>query len=118
MASYSKEKLSGSTNGKQIKITATAAGSAVTIHTAQSGTDYFDEIWIYATNNDSSPVTLTLLYGGTTDPDDYISITIPAESGLTLVVGGLILQNSLVVKGFADVANKISVSGFVNRVSA
>lgn len=99
-------------------MTATAAGSAVTIHTAQSGTTYFDEVWIYATNNDTSPVTLTLLYGGTADPDDYISITIPAESGLTLVVGGLILQNSLIVKGFADVANKISVSGFVNRVSA
>ena len=118
MASYSKEKLSGSTNGNQIHITATAAGSAVTIHTAQSGTTYFDEVWIYATNNDHTPVQLSILYGGTTDPDDYINITIPAESGLTLVVPGLILQNSLVVKAFANVADKISLSGFVNRVSA
>ena len=118
MASYSKEKLSGSTNGKQIHISATVAGSAVTIHTAQSGTTYFDEIWVYATNNEASPVTLTILFGGTADPDDYLTITIPSESGLTLVVPGLILQNSLIVKGFADVADKISISGFVNRVSA
>ena len=118
MAIYSKEKLSGTTNGKQIKVTATVAGSAITIHTAQSGTTYFDEVWIYATNNDQTPVELTILYGGTTDPDDYITITIPSESGLTLVTPGLILQNSLIVKAFAGVANKISLSGFVNRVSA
>ena len=117
-ATYTKEKLSGCTNGKQLIIDQTVAGSAVTIHTAQSGTDYFDEVWVYATNNDDVPVVLTILFGGTTDSDDYITMTIPSKSGLTLVTPGLILQNSLVVKGFAGVTEKISVSGFVNRVSA
>jgi len=118
MPSYTKEKLSGCTNGKQIHIDGTTAGAAVTIHTAQAGTTYFDEVWVYATNNDTTPVVLTILFGGTGDPDDYITVTIPSKRGLYLVVPGLILQNSLIVKAFAGVADKISISGFVNRVSA
>jgi len=116
MATLTKMALSGSTNGKNIKITANVIGSAVTIHTAQVGTSNFDEIWLWAVNTSSSDVALTIAYGGVSDPDDFIVNTIPAKSGFILILPGIILQNELIVKAFAATANVINVNGFVNRI--
>lgn len=117
MASFTKLKLSGSTDGKQIKVAATAT-PGTTIHTAVSGTSDYDEIWLYVTNNHTAAVALTIEFGGTTSPDDLIQQSIPAKTGLYLLVPGLVLQNSAVVKAFAGTTNVISVSGWVNRIAA
>jgi len=117
MATYSKELLSGSTNGKNIKVAATAT-AGTTIHTATSGTSNLDEIWLYACNTDSTDRKLTIEYGGATSPDELTEITITAEAGWVLVCPGLLLQNSLVVKAFAAAANVVNINGFVNRVTA
>ena len=117
MATFSKQLLSGGTNGKNIKVVATAT-AGTDIHTAVSGTSDMDEIWLYACNTDSSDVKLTIEYGGTTSPDDLTEVTISAESGWTLVCPGLLLQNSLVVKAFAASANVIEINGYVNRITA
>jgi len=116
MATFSKQLLSGSTNGTAIKVAATATAGTL-IHTAVSGTASFDEIWVYAYNSSASAVVLTMEYGGVTSPDNQIKISIPATSGLTTVVPGLLLQNSLVVRAFAATANVITLSGYVNRVA-
>ncbi len=116
MATYSKLVLSGSTNGRPIKVVATAT-PGTTIHTAVSGTTSFDEIWLYAINTDVASITLTIEFGGTSAPDDQIIAAIPAQQGLTLIVPGLVLNNSLVVKAFAGTANKIVILGFVNRIT-
>ncbi|HEY1191392.1 MAG TPA: hypothetical protein VGE74_27405, partial [Gemmata sp.] len=81
MASYSREKLSGSTNGKPIKVAATAT-AGTTIHTAQSGATGWDEIYCWVTNTSASAVNLTIEFGGTTDPDNLIvkQLSIPANS--------------------------------------
>lgn len=115
MASYSKVKLSGGTNGKNIKVVATTTPGD-TIHTAVSGTTSLDEIWLYATNSDTVARKLTIEFGGTTAPDDTIEITIQGESGPVLIVPGWLLQNALVVKAFAATANVILINGFVNRI--
>ena len=115
MATYSKQKLSGSTDGKGIKVTQTATAGD-TIHTAHA-TD-LDEIWIYAVNSSGNDVKLTLEWGEATAPDGNIEVVIPAENGLVLVVPGLLLTNSLVVKAFADTANVLLIHGFVNRITA
>ena len=115
MATYSKQLLSGSTNGKQIKV-ATTSSSGTLIHTAVSGTTGLDEVWLYAMNTDTTSRKLTIQWGGTTSPDDLIELTIPAESGYTLVVPGLLIQNSLVIRAFAATANVIVIGGYVNRV--
>lgn len=115
-ASVSKVLLDGSTNGKPIKVGATAT-PGTTIHTAVSGTTNLDEIWIWANNTDTTVRKLTIEYGGTTSPDCTIEVGIPAESGLYLVVPGLLLQNSLVVRAFAAAANVVLISGFVNRIT-
>jgi hypothetical protein len=117
MATFTKNPLSGSTNGKQIKISATASGGANTIHTAVSGTAAWDEIWIYAYNDDTVVRNLVVLFGGTTEPDNKILIPIQPQSGRTLVVDGMLLQNSLVVKAYASQTNVVIVDGYVNSIT-
>lgn len=108
--------LSGSTNGKQIKVVATAT-AGTTIHTAAAGTGQIERIWLYAVNSSASPVKLTLEWGEATAPDGNIEITIQPESGYTLVTNGMPLQNSLVVKAFADTASVILINGYIITLS-
>ena len=117
MATYSKQLLSGGTNGKNIEVAATSS-AGTTIHTAVSGTSDLDEVWLYACNTDSTDRKLTIEYGGTTSSDDLTEITITAEAGWVLVCPGLLLQNGLIVKAFAATANVININGFVNRITA
>jgi hypothetical protein len=118
MAVVVKRKLSGSTNGKPILVVQTAT-AGTTIHTAVAGTTAgtFDEIWLWAYNGHSAAVTLTVEFGGATVPDQNIIVALASKSGLQLIVPGLILQNEMVVKAFASVANVITISGFVNNIT-
>lgn len=115
MADFSKLKLSGSTNGRGIKLVPTATPGTL-LHTAVPELTSYDEIWLYMTNNHTADVAVTIEFGGTTNPDDRIQMTIPSKTGLYLVVPGLILTNSLIVRAYAATANVISVHGFVNRI--
>lgn len=113
MATITKVKLSASTNGRGIKVAATAtAGTAV--HTAHATA--LDEVTLYATNTDSVDRVLTIEWGGVTSPDDLIKMTIPAGETV-LVVPGLIVTGSVAVAAFAAAANVINVFGYVNRIS-
>lgn len=112
--SISKQKLSGSTDGRMVKVAATAS-AGTTIHTAHATA--LDEVWLWAVNSDTAARKLTIEYGGTSSPDDTIEVTIPAESGLVLIVPGFILTNSLVVKAFAAAANVVLIGGYVNRIA-
>lgn len=120
MASFSKLILSGSTDGRAIKVAATGT-PGTTIHTGSSVATTLDEIWLYAQNTDTTPRKLTIEWGGVSSPDDLIEITIPAESGLTLVAPGLLIKGNasaaLVVRAFAATANVVTIHGYVNRIS-
>ena len=117
MATFTKVLLSGSTNGRGVKVAATATAGTL-IHTAVTGTSSLDEIWLYAHNTSSSSVKLTLEWGGVTAPDDHIEINVGAEgTGLILVAPGILLQNALVVRAFAGTANVLNIFGYVNRIS-
>lgn len=120
MATFTKVALSGSTQGKPIKVAATAT-TGTTIHATGTSSSIIDEIWLYAYNSSTAYVTLTVEYGGTTAPDQNIKIDIPPTSGLTLVVPGLILTGTGAaannVTAFAGTANVITISGYVNRIS-
>lgn len=116
MSTFAKVILSGSTNGKNIKVGATST-PGTTIHTAVSGTDDKDEIWLWAMNTDTADILLTIEWGEATAPDGNLIATIPAQGNLLLVVPGLLLQNALAVKAFAGTTNKIVINGFVNRIS-
>jgi hypothetical protein len=120
MATFTKKKLSGSTDGMAIKVTGTSTAATVTVHTAVAGTTVgtFDEIWLYANNTSASAVKLTIEWGTATAADGNIEITVQPEAGLVTLIPGLILQNAKVVKAFAATADVILLTGFVNSISA
>lgn len=120
MATYTKVLLSGSTQGKPIKVAATSS-TGTTIHSTGTSSTTIDEIWLYSQNTSTSPVLLTVEYGGTTAPDQNIQVTVPPQSGLTLIVPGLVLTGTGAaannVTAFAGTANVLTISGYVNRIS-
>jgi len=120
MATFAKNRLSGSTDGLAIKVTGTSTAATVTVHTAVASTTAgtFDEIWLYANNTSASAVKLTLEWGTATAADGNIELTVQPEAGLVTVIPGLILQNAKVVKAFAATADVILLTGFVNAITA
>lgn len=120
MATYSKQILSGSTNGAPIKVAATSS-TGTTIHATGTSNTTIDEIWLYAYNSDSTARLLTIQFGGTAAPDNDIKISIPSQSGLILIVPGLILRGTgsaaTTVYAYAAAANVITLSGYVNRIA-
>lgn len=120
MATFTKVALSGSTQGKGIKVAQTAS-TGTTIHATGTSSSIIDEVWLYAYNSDSAAILLTIQFGGTTAVDNDIKITIPSQSGLTLVVPGLILTGTgaaaNTVYAYAGTANVVTLSGYVNRIS-
>jgi hypothetical protein len=122
MATYSKILLSGSTQGRAIKVAATTSGSAgTTIHTTGSSSSVLDELWLFATNSSSAAVALTIQWGGVTAVDNEIKITIPANAGLTLVVPGLPITGTgsagNTVAAYAATANVLTISGYIHRIA-
>jgi hypothetical protein len=118
MATVVKRKLSGSTDGMGILIDTTATvGTA--IHTAVAGTTAgtFDEIWLYGFNSHTSAVTLTIEFGDGSAPSHNIVVTLASNSGLQLLVPGLILQNAATVKAFASTTSVTTLSGWVNSIT-
>lgn len=120
MATFSKVLLSGSTQGKAIKVAATAS-TGTTIHATGTSSSIIDEVWLYAYNSSASAVVLTIQYGGTTAVDNDIKLSIPPTSGLTLVVPGLTLTGTgsaaNTVYAYAGTTNVITINGYVNRIT-
>ena len=109
--------ISGSMNGRGIKITGTGTVDANTIHTATSTAGVIDEVWLYCYNSDTSSRTLYLCLGGTTDPDDIVSISIPSKYNDILVLAGECFNGGVVLKAYASSANVLVIRGYVNRIS-
>lgn len=115
MATYAKFKLSGSTDGRFIKVTGTNLAGAVTVHTADPA--LLDEPVVSAWNTHTDDVTLTIRYG---HDDDLLSMIIPPNVGLVSVLpldSHQLLTNSLVIKAYASVADKIYLGGCIHRVT-
>lgn len=112
-----KRKLSGSTDGMGILVAATATPGTL-IHTAVAGTTAgtYDEIWLWAQNNATSDTLLTIEYGDATTSHN-IKVTIPSQSGLYMIIPGLILQNGMTVKAFAATANVITLTGYIHSIT-
>ena len=118
MATYARTLLSGSTDGKSIPVAATATPGTA-IHTAVTGSTSFDEVYLWAANVTAAAATLTIEWGGVTDPGNHImkAVSIPANSPPIPVVTGLVLNNGLLIKAFSGTASAINLTGFVNRIS-
>jgi hypothetical protein len=116
MATFEAVIPSGSVNGKQIKIVATATPGTL-IHTAVNSLTQMDEVWIWVTNNHTSAVDLTIEWGGVASPDDQIKLSVPSKAGDYLVKAGVRINNNLAIRAFASVANVLCISANVNRIT-
>src|SRR5215471_9051537 len=99
MATYSRVLLSGSTNGRNIPVVATATPGTL-LHTAIAGTAAYDELYLWAANVTGVAATLTIEFGGVLDPGDHLvkSYSIPAQSAPVPICTGQVLQNGLIVR--------------------
>ena len=106
-------------DGLGILVVATAtAGTA--IHTASSTATTIDELWLYAYNNHTSTVVLSVEFGGVTSPKDLIKSTLASQAGLVLICAGLVIQGNAtakVVRAFAATASQVVLFGYVNRIT-
>lgn len=118
MASYSRQLLSGSTNGRAIPVAATATPGTL-VHQAQAGTTGFDEAYIWVSNVTASAALLTLEWGGVTAPGDHMvnTLSIPPNSPPIPIATGQVLQNNLSVRAFSNVAGALNITGYVNRIA-
>ena len=120
MATFTKKILSGSTDGKAVKVAQTAT-AGTTIHTGSATATTHDEIWLYAVNSSASSVKLTIEWGEATAPDGNIEVTVLPEAGLVTIIPGLVLSGTgsaaTTVKAFAGTASVIMLSGYVNRIT-
>lgn len=106
---------SGSTNGRPVLVVATAT-LGTTLHAAVTGTSDMDEIYIWAFNDHTANVLLTIELGGAVTPGDTIRYTVPFDDGLHLIIPGVRLQNGLVVTAFASTASVVTCAVNVNRL--
>ncbi len=99
--------LSESTDGRGIKI----GSSSTNVHIHDGDTSHVDQLELYAVCSHTAPVKLTIEWGGTTDPDDLIEITVPHESGLIPVAGAILIGNGLTVSAKGATADVIVIFG-------
>jgi len=121
MATYAKVLLSGSTSGRPIQVRATTS-TGDTIHTAVAGASDIDEIHLWAQNNHTSDVALTIEWGGVVTGGasglDIWTFTVPTKDGWFPIAEGFPLNGGLLVTAFAGTTDVVSIQGYVNRITA
>ena len=115
MAVYSGEVLSSSTNGRPIPVAQTATPGTL-IHTASS--QGFDEVYLWASNITTASATLTIEWGGTSNPGDHLvnSYSVPANSLPIPIALGQRIRGGLAIRAFSGTASAINITGYVNQV--
>jgi hypothetical protein len=106
--------LSGSTNGRPIPVAATSTPGTL-IHTA--GASGFDEVWINVSNVTAGAQTLTVEWGGVSDPGDHLvkAYSVAANSAPIPVSLGLRLAGGLSVRAFSSSGSTLNITGYVNQ---
>jgi hypothetical protein len=108
--------LSASSYGMQIPINGTTSGSATPIHTAVTGSSAIDEIWMYAYNDATASIMLSINWGSLVEPANVVRSTLPSQSGRILIIDGKLLYNGLLISAYAGTGSYISIDGYVNRI--
>jgi hypothetical protein len=115
MTTVTKHLLSESVNGRPIAVAATAS-PGTKVHTAASGTNTMDEVYLMAVNITTVPITLTIEAGGIS-VSDQIKVSLAAGAGAQIILNGPPFQNTVETRVFAEVTNVINVFGWVHRVA-
>jgi hypothetical protein len=118
MGTYTKIPFSSSTNGKGIQLS--TAGNVTELHRTTTDDAKTDEIWLWMDNYGSSDLKVTV-YFGDQETVDSIEKTISSESGLVLVIPGLILVHDdpvEIMHAFGpNTSTTLIAYGYVNRIT-
>jgi hypothetical protein len=99
---------SGTTNFRGQKVTGTASGAAITLHTAQASTTDgcadLCEVTVY--NSDTVDRAVSFGVGGTTSPDDVRGGTVPAGEERTF--SNMFLRGGLSLVAWASSGNVLT----------
>lgn len=116
MATFTKTFLSESSNGANIGL---ATGGNTLVHTTTASSTVIDEVWLYLSNLDSSDQTVEVYLSSTVDA--MTSATIPAQSGLVLLLPGLPFSGDgttgLGIYVVPSINWYIQAVGYVNRIT-
>lgn len=117
---YSRQLLSGSTNGRPIGISSTSS-PGTTLHTVQAtATAAREEVFLYAAHNATATSTtrlLTLELGGTATTDNVV-INVGGGEGIWAVLPGVsFTATSSIIRAFATGAGEFNIMGWVNRAT-
>lgn len=117
MPTFTRLVLSGSTNGLPVPVVATATAGTL-IHTATASAWASDEVYLWVSNVTGAAATITVEWGGVTDPASHLTkaLSIPANSGPTLLANGIALAGGLPVRAFSGTASALNLTGYVNRI--
>ncbi len=108
---------SAATNGATMTVNTTSAISPMTVHTAGPGIYNWDDVWIWAANTDTVSRTISLYFGAHSSIGDQVvgNYDLPPGGAPVLICPGLFIQNSGVIEAYASIADKINLTGYVNR---
>ena len=115
MGVYYKAKLSGSTEGAPIAVSAVNSTGANTIHTCSTstGANIWDEVYLWAHSQDTD-VDLTIEYGSTSA---ILKQRLNYNEGMVQVLPGTIGNGALVIKAFkGSTGASVFITGFVNQI--
>lgn len=117
MATYEKIKLSADSVGSGVWLG--SSGMSTNIHTTGISSSALDEVWIYANNNNpSGTADIQVEIGGT----NTIKQSIPASTGLVLVIPGLIAcgdgtSGTDITAADSGFTGGVTIFGYVNRIT-
>ena len=115
MKTMEQDFLSSSDAGEGILVAAVAPidGSDTAIHTVDTiAADEYDEIILYATNNDTATKYVQIGWGDD-ESKDFIQASLPAKSGLAVLIPDLILGSGKIIVAAAETTNVITIHGKV-----
>jgi len=119
---YSKQILSGSTNGRMVEVNASAS-PGTTIHTVQAtATTSREEVWMYVVNSATATTAtgthqITVELGGT-GTADHLVYSVPAQNGLHLLVPGVTFTaTTSIIRAFGTATGIHHIAGWVNRAT-
>lgn len=112
--------LSASTDGKGIKIAATATAGTL-VHTWPTNTATYHEVYLYAYNSSTTVnQDVTVEFGDATAPDSNIRTNVTIGSWLNLIVPWLLLKGNatpLTVKVFSTTANVTIITWYYHLIA-
>jgi hypothetical protein len=114
MATIKREILSGSSNGLPEDL----GTSQTEIHTIETTTADYEEVWVWLSNITTSQVVVTLQIGHDSNTDRRVMVKVPAESTVLAIPGWTFKGHAgpSVIKGATGSANQVNFSGYVNHI--